>query len=176
MTVNCVEESAVLADRQVWKQRPDMPSETQSPVTVGKWIRSELVLQSGSSITVDARELEPGWLYPLLKQLQELLQLGRNWDSYGGCPIEPKAVEVALRIAGDVLSAEASPPTVVPTSQGGVQLEWHANGIDLEIAVSPSGAVNAYYYNRTTGQVWEDEGLKRATHQDRLREMTAQVG
>ena len=36
-----------------------------------------------------------------------------------------------------ILGPEDSTPAVVPTSQGGLHIEWHRHGIDLEIESPP---------------------------------------
>ncbi len=46
-------------------------------------------------------------------------------------------------------------PTVVPTVHGGIQLEWHTRGIDLEIEVSPEGRCDVYCQEDNTE--WEDD-------------------
>jgi len=92
--------------------------------------------------------------------LEALLDLEPNWDSYGAATIAPKAVETATWLLEQILS-DAAPepligasadgsvgitwewtePQVVPTNEGGAQLEWHKSGTDLEIEVKPDGRV-----------------------------------
>lgn len=62
--------------------------------------------------------------------LDILAALKPGWDSYGACAIAPDAI----RAARVMLSA----PSVVPCSDGGVQLEWHRDGFDIEIRIPPS--------------------------------------
>src|SRR2546425_10354939 len=72
---------------------------------------------------------EPPWLTAILKEMNELLDLPPNWNSYGAHVIETEAVVRAMQLLGAVTS-EASPrPHVVPTRRGGVQLEWHVHDI-----------------------------------------------
>jgi hypothetical protein len=84
-----------------------------------------------------------------------LLRLPQNWNSYGAGPIQSAAVAAALRFLGQTMHPETPAPAVVPTSQGGVQLEWHAGEIDLEVRVSPSGEINVVYED-AQGE-WEQE-------------------
>ena len=42
----------------------------------------------------------------------------------------------ALNILKDVMRPRTPIPQVVPSSVGGVQLEWHEKGIDLELHVT----------------------------------------
>lgn len=64
-----------------------------------------------------------------------LLALKDNWDSYGGRIISKKAVDAAVRLR-NVL---ATMPSFVPMSDGGVQVEWHSRGFDVELEIEPNG-------------------------------------
>ena len=66
----------------------------------------------------------------------ELRKLKPNWDSYGALPIDERCIDKADEILGDLWgNGEYS---IVPCSDGGVQLEQHANGLDIEISISPA--------------------------------------
>jgi hypothetical protein len=54
-----------------------------------------------------------------------------GWDSYGGKP----TTEAARRTAENL--------TIVPTSTGGVQIELHAGGMDVEIEIDFAGQVSS---------------------------------
>lgn len=59
-----------------------------------------------------------------------------NWDSYGG----KATTQAAIRTAGYLCS--------VPTSQGGLQIELHAGGADIEIEIAADGKVIGAAWNR----------------------------
>lgn len=66
-------------------------------------------------------------------QLAALAALEENWDSYGARPIDPRCIEYAL------FFIQTMPPgtwTPVPCSDGSIQLERHAGGMDLELSIS----------------------------------------
>ncbi len=69
----------------------------------------------------------------LTEDLNALLDLPAGWDSYGSACIDPRAVGMARAIAS-ALSA-------VPTVAGGIQLECHVEGFDLELEIRPDGDV-----------------------------------
>lgn len=73
------------------------------------------------------------------RRVRPLLNLQRGWDSYGAPAIDPGIIETAegllLRIAQHGLEL----PSVVPTSIGGVSLEWHRPGIEISIEFSRWG-------------------------------------
>jgi hypothetical protein len=98
---------------------------------------------------------EPPWLRPTLEAMNRLLDLPPNWNSYGAGPIAPGAVLAALQFLQQTMRPDTPPPSVVPTSRGGVQLEWHAGEIDLEIRVTPKGEIGAVYED-AQGE-WEQE-------------------
>ena len=65
----------------------------------------------------------------------KLLTLKENWDSYGAPIISKIAVDAALQLR-KVLAAV---PSFVPMSNGGVQIEWHSSGFDVELEIQPNG-------------------------------------
>jgi len=75
------------------------------------------------------------WVEPTLRTLGNLLVLSAGWDSYGARAPDPSCVLAAWRLLAAVMRDNIPAPSVVPTVRGGVQLEWHRNGADLEIEV-----------------------------------------
>jgi hypothetical protein len=65
----------------------------------------------------------------------ELLELPRGWNSYNAKQIRKENVNAAISLLGRIMRPGTPPPIVVPTVRGGVQLEWHTNGVNLEIAI-----------------------------------------
>lgn len=66
-----------------------------------------------------------------LAALRQMRHMEPNWDSYRAAPIDPRAVDRAILIL-DSLSGDWHP---VPMSDGGVQLELHSGGFDIEITI-----------------------------------------
>src|SRR5262249_40210298 len=102
-------------------------------------------------------EGEPAWVRPSVAQLDHLLQLPGNWDSYGAAPTDPRAARMALQLLAMIMNADTPAPTVVPTVRGGVQLEWHHHNVDLEIELPPNGPAHVAYENFTDDRRWEGE-------------------
>jgi hypothetical protein len=100
---------------------------------------------------------EPAWLRPTLDRLGELLQLPEGWNSYRARRVEPGSAAVALNLLGETMLPTTPAPSIVPTPSGGIQLEWHIHGIDLEVGITPSGGVTAAYEDEVDGSEWEDE-------------------
>ncbi len=69
------------------------------------------------------------------------------------------SVRETLTILAKILDSRAPPPSVVPTYEGGIQVEWHRNGVDLEIEIGPDG--NAEYFfaspdEEREGAAWDE--------------------
>lgn len=70
--------------------------------------------------------------------LDKLRELKEDWDDDGAPAPAEEAIEMAERVL-NMLRDE--PGQAVPLTNGGVQLEWHAGGVDLEIVITPEGTV-----------------------------------
>lgn len=99
-------------------------------------------------------EEPPTWFLPLLQQICQLGDLRSNWDSYGAWPLDPPTAAHAVTILLESLTANDPKPSVVPTSGGGLMIEWHLGGVDLEIEVqSPSSVHVAFEVDGADGEV-----------------------
>src|ERR1035438_4373800 len=88
----------------------------------------------------------PAWLQPTIKSFLDLLQLPQNWDGYGASQMHEQIVQQALLLLVEVMDNDAPPPSVVPLSDGGVQVEWHRHGHNLEIEFPADEPPTFYYY------------------------------
>jgi hypothetical protein len=111
------------------------------------------------TIVVEYPDNEPAWMWRALTALQRILALENDWDSYGARPIQARAAVTALRVLVLIMQDTSLAPTVVPTSPGGIQLEWHGTGTDLEINVSPDGEAWASFSSTPTDEEWEQEAV-----------------
>ena len=103
------------------------------------------------------KRVPPAWLETTNEALRALLGLPANWDSYGAAPIHVESVMASIDLLRAIMRDDAPAPAVVPTSQGFVQLEWHRDGLDLEIEVQSLGKYLTYFENSQTGENWEQE-------------------
>ena len=109
----------------------------------------------------------PAWFDFLMQGLVDLLTLPPNWDSYDARPIEYDLVQQALQFTNGVLRPFSPAPSVVPLSSGGLQLEWHRKGIDLEIVFDQDAQPFFCWQDRVSGEESEhalpqDEPLLRS--------------
>ncbi len=80
----------------------------------------------------------PAWVLPTAEAFAGVLELPAGWNSYNALAVDPRTIESASRLLASVMEESTPPPAVIPAVRGGVQLEWHRNGLDIEIAISPS--------------------------------------
>ena len=99
----------------------------------------------------------PPWVERMVESLGELLRLGLDWDSYGARPVDPKCVVAALNLAFSTLRDDTPAPSVVPTSRGGLQFEWHTGGADLEVEFLSATRVCGLFEDQVTGTCWEKD-------------------
>jgi hypothetical protein len=86
-----------------------------------------------------------------------LLNLPSGWDSYGSRPITVASADLALEVLSDPLFALLGPPTIVPTSTGGLQAEWYADGRSLEIEFLSDQRLSVLLSDEATGDEEEAE-------------------
>lgn len=72
----------------------------------------------------------------VIARLESFKGLEPNWNSYGAPVISEKAIEAA--------KAFFEHANAVPTSQGGVQLEWHLKEADIELVFNDKGELTGF--------------------------------
>jgi len=103
------------------------------------------------------RPRELAWLTATTEAFERAADLPANWDSYNARPVEKKVFIRAQAMLTSALPDNAPAPSVVPTPTGGLMLEWHRRGLDLEIEVTDDGRTIVAYEDRTRGEDWEEE-------------------
>lgn len=98
----------------------------------------------------------------LREKISAALSLGDGWDGPGS--LAPR-MDIAYRVESLVLSALAGVqnphlPFIVPMADGGLQVEWHQNGADLEVAFFGSGEISGLFEDRVAGGEIESEGTE----------------
>jgi len=113
--------------------------------------------EQGETIKINIGKDPRPWVEPTVQSLKKLLDLPPDWDSYGGSPIDPTCVYAALILVSGILPDNAPAPSVVPTSRGGLQLEWHTRGVDLEVEFLSSTRVCGLFEDVIAGTSWEKD-------------------
>jgi hypothetical protein len=94
-----------------------------------------------------------------VQTLIELLELPGGWNSYNAKPIRKENVRVAVDLLARLMREGTPAPVVVPKVRGGVQLEWHANGINIEIEINSPDDVSFFAENVTRSAAPSEEAL-----------------
>ncbi len=85
---------------------------------------------------------------------RDLAALSRGWNSCDAHRVSDQAItgsiQFLLGAALDIPTLVA--PSVVPTVRGGVQLEWHRAGMDMEIGFEAGIPASWYAEDRETGE------------------------
>ena len=118
----------------------------------------ERVADSQWRITiVRQREIPSRPIQEAIRQALTLLRLRDGWNSHSAKPVSMEAVRDAITFLIDAASEipNIAAPTVVPTVRAGMQLEWHQQGIDIEVEFGSGGPASWYAEDRTTGEISE---------------------
>jgi hypothetical protein len=75
----------------------------------------------------------------LAAHFAELRALPAGWNGYNSAPIRDDVIDWAANLADVLMTLGMPPPFLCPTSDGGLQLEWHTRGVDLEIMIGEPG-------------------------------------
>ena len=109
---------------------------------------------------------ERGWLEVVSEAIAGLPWYEGNLPD-GRAPPQPRAaVEIMSLLAAILEDDTISPSSVNTTWAGGVAVEWHIGGIDLEIACQPDGTAE-YSFEDRGGEEYEGpvrEDLTRLRH------------
>lgn len=101
----------------------------------------------------------PRWLETTASVLKELLWLEPNWDSYGALPVDVHEALAVLELLGRIMQHDGPAPQLVPTNRGGIQIEWHCSGIDIEIeSLAPKRFLVSYEDSNLSDEAeWEQD-------------------
>lgn len=88
----------------------------------------------------------------LNNKLQELASLQPNWDTYGALPIDQLAIDYAATMLQLLQQQNILPPSIVPMCDGGLQLEWHVRGWDVEWEIHQDGVNGDAFWQCGTAQ------------------------
>jgi hypothetical protein len=114
----------------------------------------------------------PDWVQPTVEAFERIMRLPANWDSYGAQPVQSALAGKAVEILSLVMEEDSPPPSIVPLSDGGLQMEWHLRGQDVEIVIA-TDEPPTYYYRSHEGN--PEEGLPSAAYA-RLRSIIQELG
>ena len=101
---------------------------------------------------------ERDWLSTAINRINELAQLPEGWDGSSALPLSMTCVSAMTSFVSSPLIQDLQEkPQIVPTTDGGLVLEWHTMEFDFSLETSPIEPPTFYYHEGNTG--YEDEGF-----------------
>jgi hypothetical protein len=114
----------------------------------------------------------PVWSSHALDRLRRLVDLPTGWDGHDGKPTTAASAIHALEILGRIMRPGLPLPSIMPLSNGGVQLEWHRKGWDVEMEIVGGRPIAVFTHNLATGV---DEDLEIGADLSPLSAVTARI-
>ena len=99
----------------------------------------------------------PDEFVAILRKVQEIASLPRNWNSYKANRVQIIPVKHCLTLLTNLLTKSSTLPTMSPTAAGGILIGWHLDNFELEIDFTPEGQIIAVMENFQTGGEWEED-------------------
>ncbi len=108
---------------------------TQEQQLVRKYVPSAQWVGSISSFYLNE------WQTGALKGIVRLENLRENWDNEGSLQPSRVTIETAKAFIRSLPYEDLPIPFVVPTSLGGLQLEWNEDRKEIEVEILPDGSL-----------------------------------
>lgn len=105
-------------------------------------------------LQIDATDL-PDWMMTVVRAFPHLLRLPDDWNGPNSPRIDLAVLSSALKSLATFMQPNSLAPQVTPTVRGGVQVEWHKNGVDLEIEYGPGQWDGDALFSDQTGEEWD---------------------
>jgi hypothetical protein len=110
----------------------------------------------------ESDQILAAWHTNALQSLTAFEELKPNWDTYGAPPLMGAALERAKEVLLTISAVGIPTPSVLATSKGGVQFEWHTMRYDAEIEILPTGSLYLFFEDSQTKKAQETEDATQA--------------
>jgi hypothetical protein len=97
---------------------------------------TEAFAASGVIVVPSWPEAAGDWTHDVQRRLNRLTNLLVGWDGYHGKPVSPLTAHFAWNLLSSVMRPTTPIPSLVPVAGGGLQIEWHEGGLDIELYVA----------------------------------------
>src|SRR5665213_1133980 len=84
---------------------------------------------------VEAPDASP-WYGEALERISSLTALAVGWNGYDAREVKADMAIDAAKFLAKVAFPGIAAPSVTPLAEGGLQVEWHRGGLDIEVAFS----------------------------------------
>lgn len=91
------------------------------------------------------------------RRLDELREPPPDWDGEQARAIDPLALRTASTVARHLMHQRLPEPEIFAAPDGGVQLEWRAGPIELEMDIEPGGGIVFVCDDERSGQRFDGE-------------------
>ncbi len=92
------------------------------------------------------------WCDYVVARLAQLYSLKRGWDGHAGRSPDQATVLFAGQVIATMMLPNVPRPSIMPLSDGGIQIEWHRNGWDVEIEVAGPNRLVVYTHSLASGE------------------------
>ena len=124
---------------------------------------------------VALRDRPTDWFESCVTRLQEVAELGENWDSYGAEPVKIVAVHYAHRFLARLVHTQGiERPAITATPNGYVAFAWDDNVRSMDLEIDDRGQL-AYCYERTISPNQQDAAPRVTTNFDEIIDLLTRV-
>lgn len=85
------------------------------------------------------------WKSVAIDKFKELCDLQLGWDGYNAGPVTFENAYFAMEMLKACCGPDAPIPSIVPGFSGDLQIEWHENGVSIELHVLGPYNVQAWH-------------------------------
>jgi hypothetical protein len=85
------------------------------------------------------------WKEEVNQRLTELMQLPPGWDGYAAVPVGLDNAAFAFSALSSIMTLATPVPSIVPTVNGSLQIEWHTSKGDIELRIRRPNSVHAWF-------------------------------
>ncbi len=137
-----------------------------------KQIRKELKYETPYGVVkVEFQGYMPTWIFEVVQEVLSLLWLPKDWYSYGSNKVSFDIAKNVIQFLPSILLDQLPKPLVGPTSEGGIQIEWHNNGIDLESEFVINDKISVLHVENEIYTEWVQDIFSLPDEEDRLNEI-----
>lgn len=95
------------------------------------------------------------WRHRIERRLNDIAHLKFGWDGHNGKLVNAVTLQFTIEILVGLMRPHIPEPSIGATSYGGIQIEWHRKGWDVEIEIVAPNRLEIFTRNVQTDQIEE---------------------